>query len=176
MLKSNKSLMVVIVASLSILFGLFAFFLEVDPVSSQEPTPQAHTTPLPSTISGVVSDANGPVAGAIVQLQDTPQKYQTDKNGAYTISGLSGTTPIAVTAWSSDHYVGWYIVDPAASTWAGPNAVNITLKPLPVTDNPEYEGFVQDGVTGSAACGLCHREYKEWQLDAHAHAASNPHF
>src|SRR5215471_12182740 len=99
MLKLNKTLLVVVVASLSIVFGLFAFFFEVDPVSSQEPTPQAHTTPLPSTISGVVSDATGPVAGAIVQLQDTPQKYQTDQSGAYTINGISGTTPIAVTAW-----------------------------------------------------------------------------
>src|SRR5260370_39276697 len=112
----KKTLLLLIVASLSLLFGLFDFCLETDPVSSAEPTPTAHLTPLPSTISGIVSDANGPVAGAIVQIQDTPTKIHTDKNGAYTISGISGTTPIVVTSWSSGHYVGWVIVDPAAST------------------------------------------------------------
>ncbi len=29
---------------------------------------------------------------------------------------------------------------------------------------------------GSASCGLCHREYKEWQVDAHSQAAVNPRF
>ena len=31
-------------------------------------------------------------------------------------------------------------------------------------------------MTGSASCGLCHREYTEWQADAHSQSAINPRF
>jgi hypothetical protein len=33
-----------------------------------------------------------------------------------------------------------------------------------------------NGVKGSASCGMCHREYKEWQADAHSKSATNQRF
>src|SRR5262249_28668751 len=114
--------------------------------------------------------------GAIVQIQGKPEQVQTDKQGAYTFTGLSGTQPLILTAWSSGHYVGWTNVNPSAANWPGGDKLNITLKTLPQKDNPQYEWFKFEGVEGSASCGVCHREYKEWQLDAHAQAAVNPRF
>ena len=62
------------------------------------PTP-VNLTPLPPTVSGIVMDANGPLAGAIVQIQGTANKTQTVDNGGFTFNGIKGTTPIILTAW-----------------------------------------------------------------------------
>ena len=148
------------------------------------PTPSAATvvptpvnlTPLPPTVSGVVIDANGPLAGAIVQIQGMANKTETAKNGAFTLSGIKGTTPLVITAWSAGYYVGWTTVNPSAPDWKGGNGINITLKLLPEKDNSQYPWFSFEGVNGSASCGLCHREYKEWQADAHSQSAKNQRF
>ncbi len=132
--------------------------------------------PLPSTISGTVSDANGPVANAIIQLHGVEKQIQADAKGAFQLTGLSGTTPIIVTAWSAGYYVGYITLNPSDPDWKGANAVNISLKPVPQTDNAQYPWFSFNGVKGSASCGLCHREYKEWQADAHSQSAVNPRF
>lgn len=176
---------------LLVLFGLANFYvagertalLQADPTGTAAVTLSApvnptfvNLTPLPATISGVVSDADGPQAGAIVQVQGTANQTQTAKNGSYTLSGITGTAPINVIAWSAGHWVGWATVNPSAPDWKGGSAINITLKPLPQKDNSQYDGFTAEGVTGSASCGLCHREYKEWQLDYHSKAAKNQRF
>ena len=72
--------------------------------------------------------------------------------------------------------MGWTTLDPGAADWLAGNAISITLKPLPEKDNNEYPWFSFEGVQGSASCGLCHREYAEWQVDAHSQAARNPRF
>jgi hypothetical protein len=141
-----------------------------------QPTTAAKQVALPSTLSGIVADGSGPVAGAIVQLQGTPNKTLTDETGAFTLTNITSTTPVVVTGWSAGHYVGWATVDPAAPGWKGGKDIQITIRPLPQKDNSQYGWFSFEGVNGSAACGLCHREYTEWQADAHAHAATNPHF
>jgi hypothetical protein len=133
-------------------------------------------TPLPPTISGTVTNANGLVAGATVQVQGTPNSTQTDENGAFTLSGIDGTPPLVLTAWSPGHYVGWITLDPDAPDWQGGDQINITLKPLPDYDNNEYGWFSFEGVEGTASCGLCHREYEEWLADQHSQAAINPRF
>ncbi len=178
----NRTRLVVIAGAFCMLWGLVYFYLASDPTSaapmgtpSVDLTP-VNTTPLPPTVSGIVTDVNGPVAGAIVQIQGTPTKTQTAENGAFTFSGITGTTPIVLTAWSAGHYVGWTTVDPSAPDWKGGRGINITLKPLPTKDNSQYEGFSAEGVSGSASCGLCHREYREWYADAHANAAKNVRF
>ena len=139
------------------------------------PTP-VNLTPLPPTVSGIVIDAKGPLAGAIVQIQGTANKTQTAENGGFTLNGIKGTTPIVLTAWSSGYYVGWVTLNPSAPDWKGGNGINITLKPLPEKDNSQYAWFSFEGVKGTASCGLCHREYKEWQADAHSQAAQNQRF
>lgn len=136
----------------------------------------ANLAPLPPVISGIVTGTTGPLAGAIVQIQGTENITRTTETGAYRFDGLSGTAPIIVTAWSEGHYIGWTTVDPAAPDWQGSRAVNITLNPLPTKDNSEYAWFAFEDVEGSAACGLCHREYPEWQADAHSQAAVNRRF
>lgn len=137
---------------------------------------QDDLTPLPPTISGTVVDANGPLAGAIVQVQGMPTQTRTDAGGAFTLSGITGAGPIVVTAWAAGYYVGWTTLDPSAPDWGGGEGITITLRPLFETDNNEYDWFSFEGVEGTASCGLCHREYKEWLADQHSKAAINPRF
>lgn len=136
----------------------------------------AQQTPLPPTLSGTVTTADGPVAGALVQVQGTPNTTQTDETGAFTLDGIAGPPPIVLTAWSAGHYVGWIALDPNAADWPGADQITIALKPLPVSDNNEYDWFSFEGVEGTASCGLCHREYDEWLADQHSKAATNPRF
>ena len=133
-------------------------------------------TPLPTTISGVVVNAEGAVSGAIVQLHGQPTQFKTAQDGAFVINGISGTTPLVITAWSDGHYIGSTTVNPSAPDWKGGQGLTITLKSYYTTDNSLYSGFSFEGVNGSASCGLCHREYKEWQVDAHSQSAINPRF
>jgi hypothetical protein len=133
-------------------------------------------TPLPTTISGVVVNAQGAVADAIVQLHGQPAQFKTAKDGSFVINGISGTTPLVITAWSGGHYIGSTTVNPSAPDWQGGQGLTITLKSYYTSDNSLYSGFSFEGVSGSASCGLCHREYKEWQVDAHAQSAINPRF
>jgi hypothetical protein len=137
---------------------------------------QVNLTPLPSTVSGVVVNADGPVAGAVVQVHGQPEQITTTKMGTFVIKGLKGTTPVVITAWSAGHYVGSTTVNPSAPDWKGGQGITITLKPYYTADNTQYGWFSFEGVKGSASCGLCHREYKEWQADAHSQAAINPRF
>jgi hypothetical protein len=135
--------------------------------------------PIPSTISGTVVDANGPVAGAILQIKGAPGQITTAKDGSYTFhgQGLGGTKLTTIVAWAPGHMVGWADLDSTKPVWkAGGTGVTITLKPLFTVDNNKYTWFTFNGVSGSASCGLCHREYPEWQADAHSQTAVNPRF
>ena len=158
-------------------------------VSSQDSAPQAtlvaetipptevvNLIPLPSTISGVVKNEDGMVADAIVQIQATENTTKTADDGSFSLTGIEGTTPIVVSAWSAGHYVGWQVIDPSAEDFTGGDDITIFLNNLPTRDNNEYDWYVEDGVKGSAACGMCHREYPEWQADAHSQAATNVRF
>lgn len=153
-------------------------------IRTASPTPAAPSAtptivnliPLPAVISGNVVDENGPIAGALVQLHGRPEQVVTDQHGSFQVSGISGTTPITVTAWSQGHYVGWTVLNPSAPDWKGPNGIKITLKIIPQTDNTQYPWFSFNGVKGTASCGLCHREYEEWQADAHSQSAKNIRF
>jgi hypothetical protein len=140
-----------------------------------EPTAE-NTIPLPPTVSGIVSNERGPVAGAIVQIQATTNSTQTAEDGSFTLTEIEGTTPLILTAWSAGHYVGWTTLNPSAPEWTGGDNIEITLKPVPPGDNNDYEWFSFEGVEGSAACGVCHREYVEWQGDQHSRAAINHRF
>ena len=178
--RSRRSAIILFVVGVSlVLTGLVTLIasghdsVALEPL--QEATPE-NTIPLPSTISGTVVAESGPVAGAIVQMQGTTNKTQTAKDGTFALSGLSGTTPTNVTAWSAGHYVGWVKLDPSAPDWKGGDNLTITLRPLSTTDNPKYEWFSYQGTHGSAACGLCHQEYDEWKSDQHSRAAINHHF
>jgi hypothetical protein len=149
---------------------------EATAVVTEEPIP-ANTIPLPPTVSGTVENEEGEVvAGAVVQIQTRPKQIETDENGTFSFDGIEGTTPIVITAWAEGHYIGWVTVNPSAPDWAGGDNLHITLRELPAGDNNEYTWFEEESVRGSASCGLCHREYTEWQLDTHSQTASNIRF
>src|SRR5829696_454049 len=158
-----------------------AFSTRLSPTATASSAPTAtptivNLTPLPTTISGVVVNEQGAVAGAIVQLHGQPAQFKTAQDGTFVINGISGTTPLVITAWSDGHYIGSTTVNPSAPDWQGGEGLTITLKSYYTTDNSLYSGFSFEGVNGSASCGVCHREYKEWQLDAHAQSAVNLRF
>jgi hypothetical protein len=134
---------------------------------------------LPSTITGVVRNDKGPVAGAIVQVQGTPNQTITAADGTFTLhgQGLGGSSMITMTAWSAGHYIGYVTLDPRNPSWDDRGqGIGLTLRPVFDGDNHEYTWFTEQGLTGSAACGLCHREFNEWKQDAHSQAATNPRF
>ena len=124
----------------------------------------------------MVTNANGPVADALVQVQGTPNQTKTTADGRFTLhgEGLGGSTAVTITAWAQEHFIGWMMLDPKQAPTQ--DAVRLTLQPLFDGDNHEYTWFKQDGISGSASCGLCHREYKEWQADSHSQSAINPRF
>lgn len=136
------------------------------------------TARLPATISGVVNGAGGPAAGAIVQVQGTPNQVRTAADGTFTLhgQGLGGTAAVTITAWAEGHFIGWVSLDPRRLSPDDAGTVSIALQPLFAPDNPDYTWFTHEGVSGAASCGLCHREYAEWQADAHARSAQNPRF
>ena len=137
-------------------------------------------TPIPTTISGRVLDADGkPVAGAIIQIKGTAIKVTTAADGGYSLSGqgLGGLKKITLTAWSAGHFVGFTDLDPQKPIWqAGGSGVKISLKPLYTTDNNKYTWFEYEGVKGSDSCAICHRESVEWNQDTHSQSAKNPRF
>ena len=141
---------------------------------------RVEAAPLPASISGTVRDASGPLAGALVQIQGTPNRTTANAQGAFTLDGVAGPPPVVVTAWAEGHYVGWATLDPSAPEWAslwqGGRAVTITLKPLPAGDNHKYGWFSFEGVHGTASCALCHRESPEWRTGGHAQSARNERF
>jgi hypothetical protein len=137
------------------------------PVAQSVPT----GTAIPSKhIRGVVVDAKGPVAGATVRVQATANQTTSDEDGAFSLKRVVSTGPVTVTAWAEGYYIGWTTVQP------GGGPITLTLNAHYHTDNIEYEWFEFEGVEGSAACGVCHTAYAEWQADAHAHSARNPRF
>ncbi len=141
---------------------------------SATPTPthglaSPHNTPSDAVV-GIVQDANGPIAGAVVRVQLTENKTTTAPDGRFTLRGITETGTITITAWSPGYYVGW------TTAVAGTTPITITMKPHYTTDNPAYDWFEFEGRKGSAACALCHTQYPEWAADAHAQAAVNPRF
>jgi hypothetical protein len=137
-------------------------FLSHSPITS--PAPRS------ASIAGFVNDADGPVAGATVRIRATENKTTSAADGSFTLTGLTATVPVSVTAWAEGYYVGWTSVAP------GSGPITITLKPYYTTDNPDYTWFSMESAEGSKSCGHCMPSYAEWQADAHSQSAVNPRF
>jgi hypothetical protein len=121
-------------------------------------------------IAGRVRDAEGNVAGAVVRVQLTEHESTTAADGSFTLSGLTMTKPVSVTAWAEGYYVG------VADGTPGLVPITITLKPHYTTDNLDHGWFEFQGIEGSASCAPCHTAYTEWERDAHSKSAVNPRF
>src|SRR5512136_423416 len=173
------------VTGLLLIFTALTFVTATAYSQSPAPTPTPAPTatpdtrpsvPLPAVISGIVSDAKGPVADAIVQVKGTPNKTTTAQDGTFTLQGLGGITLTTITAWAEGYFVGWTDLNPKDPIWLNGKPITITLKPLYTTDNNQYDWFTFEGKKGAESCALCHREYAEWTADAHSQSAKNPRF
>ena len=160
----KKAILVVFICSLLVFLGFSLGSLVKWPV------------PMPTTISGTILTAAGPVAGALVQIKGTDNKTTAAQDGTFQLSGVGKVTPVMVTAWTPGYFIGWVELNPQAQDWQDGKGIQITLKPLYENDNAKYPWFSFEGVSFSASCGLCHREYPEWQADAHSQSAVNPRF
>jgi hypothetical protein len=121
-------------------------------------------------IAGVVRDAEGTVAGAVVRVRLTGYTATSAADGSFTLGDLTMTEPVSVTAWAEGYYIGY------ADGTPGLVPITITIRPHYTTDNLDYEWFSFQGIEGSASCAPCHQSYDEWAADAHGQAAVNPRF
>src|SRR5215211_6544881 len=119
-----KARLLVVIGILLVLSGLTLAVVSSQATQPDTPTPIITTTggsptlvnliPLPSTISGIVLNEEGPVAGAIVQIQATTNVTESAEDGSFRLSGIEGTTPLVLAAWSREHYVGWTTLNTSA--------------------------------------------------------------
>ena len=132
----------------------------------------AHAAPTRTdVIRGVVSDADGPVAGAVVRVQATDNSTRSAADGSFFLTGLVPGAVVTVTAWTEGCYVGWTQATP------GGDRITITLTPHYTTDNPDYTWFSEEGADGSRSCGKCMPGiYEQWEKDAHSQSAVNRRF
>ena len=127
-----------------------------------------------ATVSGVVRLPDGqPADGAWVRAQTTPNLTFSAADGSFTLGGLSSGAAITVTAWYTDHKVGWaYVIPPTHS-------ISITLRPYDTRDNTAYAWNTSyaDPANPTLGCGHCMApSFQEWQRTAHAGSGTNPRF
>lgn len=132
-------------------------------------------------VSGLVRDARGPVAGAVVRLQGTPVRAVSDAEGRFVLEGPSGRGSLSLTAFAP----GYFIAGPVSASW-GDREVSILLERHAGRDHPEYRWVSAYNSAGDPlSCELCHSApspfggelpFDEWSRDAHSASASNPRF
>lgn len=123
------------------------------------------------TVSGVVVDAVGPVAGARVRVRATDNLTYTREDGHFTLTSLAEGQEIEVTAWVDGYYIASTHVTPTVS------GVTLTLRPYHTADHPGYEWPSPIAGTSDGACGNCHPMIvTQWITNAHGGAVSNPRF
>ncbi|MEE1961249.1 SusC/RagA family TonB-linked outer membrane protein [Allomuricauda taeanensis] len=71
------------------------------------------------TVSGTVSDANGPLPGASVLVKGTTNGTQTDFDGNYTLNNIDGSATLVFS------YIGYKTVERAVN---GQSTINVTLE------------------------------------------------
>jgi hypothetical protein len=124
-----------------------------------------------STVSGVVLDPDGPVAGARVRVRATEILTYTQSNGFFILNGLDDGEEIEVAAWADGYYIASTFVTPTIS------GITLTLRPYHTTDHPDYEWVSPISGTSETACGNCHPMIlPQWENNAHGGAISNNRF
>ncbi len=154
------------------------FIASVSCDRSFEPLKPVFTT---NTIEGIILDESGPVQGAIVRVQTTELFTTSNDSGQFQLTGLFDEKSVVLTAWAQGYYIGG-----GKEYTPGQMDVEITLVHHTNKDNPAYQwvsAFASDSSENN--CQLCHAEpgnpnsnlpFDEWQQDAHASSAENPHF
>ncbi|MFI5382182.1 MAG: carboxypeptidase regulatory-like domain-containing protein, partial [Tepidisphaerales bacterium] len=134
-----------------------------------------------NVITGVVTDASRPVAGAVVRVQATAISCTANERGEFTLRSLPNLPVVALTAYAP----GYYIVGPVTAR-PGDAGVSFALRKLPADDTPSYAWVSAMSAAGQDLnCQNCHADTKlkppqlpfdEWQLDAHGTSAQNRRF
>jgi nitrate/TMAO reductase-like tetraheme cytochrome c subunit len=138
--------------------------------------------PPSGTVSGVVIDAAGPVAGATVRVRATDLFTTTDAEGCFTLTNLPLGEAVDLTAWAP----GYYITG-GREYLSGADDVVLILIPHAAVDNADYDWLSAFASAGDASnCENCHASaqasaaaalpFDEWAVDAHAQSAHNPRF
>jgi mono/diheme cytochrome c family protein len=136
-------------------------------------------------LTGIVSDDNGtPISGAVVRVKATDLETVSDEYGRFSLTGLSPTQPVFVTAWASGYYING-----VEGVLPGASEIEIILHAHHNEDNPEYAWLPSTYHQGSGenqGCAQCHSSQgttldfslpvDEWLLDAHSQSAQNPRF
>jgi hypothetical protein len=119
-----------------------------------------------AAVRGVVTDADGPLAGVRVRWKGTSVAAVTDRNGVYRLPLGHGH----VTAWKN----GYYITGQTAAN----GRLDLRLTPLPSEDHEDYEWVDPAPKPGTAGnCGNCHDEiYREWAASGHSRSANGRRF
>jgi len=147
-------------AILSLVLGALTWLLLARPATMQGT----------AAVSGVVVDADGPVAGATVRQRTTANATTSAANGTFALSGLAEGITVTVTAWAEGYLVGWAeIVPPQAG-------VTITLTRHYVTDNVDYEWFSSNDLEDPISCVHCMVAWPQWRSNAHGNSGTNPRF
>ncbi len=123
------------------------------------------------TVSGLVLDVDGPVAGAVVRQQTKAFSTVTAADGTFLLTGVPEGISITVTAWDRGYYPGGVEVMPPAT------GVTITLQHHPTGDNPEHEWYTSmPDPQQPIGCGHCMVAFPQWVTNAHGTAGTNPRF
>ncbi|UCC97960.1 MAG: carboxypeptidase regulatory-like domain-containing protein [Phycisphaerales bacterium] len=140
-----------------------------------------------ASVSGLVRDANGPVASATVRVKATANATTTDADGRFALADLEPNKPVVLTAWAEGYYIG----GGQTEYLPGASDVDIMLSAHNDQDNANYawlSAFASAGYPGSGEdgnCEHCHADpndaqvslpFDEWRGDAHALSAENPRF
>jgi len=124
-----------------------------------------------ATVSGVVVDAAGPVARAVVRQRATDNATSTAADGRFTLKSLSEGREIEMTAWADGYYVASTHVTPTIT------GITLTLRSYHTVDHPDYMWSSPISGTSGVACGNCHPMIlPQWSTNAHGRAISNPRF
>jgi len=138
-------------------------------------------------ISGIVRDANGPIAGTTVRIKATENKTTTDTKGHFVLSDLLENEPVVLTAWAEGYYIG----GGKEQYFPGDSDIEIVLTAHSDIDHPEYKwlsafaGAENEGSGENTSCENCHADpnnpqaalpFSEWLKDAHALSAKNLRF
>jgi len=143
------------------------------------------------SLCGVVRDAHGPVAGAVVRIQATDTAVTSDLGGRFLFEDLRCGEPVSLTAWSPGYYIGGGIPY-SPSGRPGESEVEILLTAHAAEDNLSYLWLPSEQFPGrgeNQGCAECHSSENggppelegllpvdEWRQDAHGSSAVNPRF
>jgi hypothetical protein len=118
------------------------------------------------SVRGRVLSDEGPLPGSTVRFKGTSRRDSTDAAGQFELVGKGAR----ITAWKPGYFI--------AGVPADANPLQIRLRALPRTDNPDYLWIDPEPSSAQPQnCGNCHAViHNEWAASAHARGSKNRRF